>query len=141
MVFATTHEEFTRVSNIDRYITMHRMFAQKVNPELFACFRETKLTIQGNYIGENPPTLAIVGKFKEFLRQLLARLGERSIKSAAVKVVDSLMLVMESLVQDSPSEALRLKHARNKRLEFNIAVVQLRRNRASQLHLDGLKAD
>lgn len=37
-MLALAHNEFTRVGNIDRHITMHRVFAQHVHSKLFSSF-------------------------------------------------------------------------------------------------------
>ena len=65
---------------------------------------------------------------------------KQPMEGAAVKVVDALVLVMECLVQNSTSQALGLEHARDKWLKFDVAMVELPRDRSSQLHLNGLEA-
>lgn len=61
-------------------------------------------------------------------------------QSGAIKVVDALVLMVKSFMQDTALQALRLKHAGHKGLELDITVVQFTGHRAGQLYLDGLEA-
>lgn len=118
---------------------MHRMFAQQVDAKLFASLCEAELTVQGDHIGEYPSILTPVQKLQELLCKFSAGFWEAPVKRTAVEVIDSLVLVMKRLVQDSSAQALCLEHARYKRPEFHIAMIQLAGNGASKLYLNGLK--
>lgn len=48
--------------------------------------------------------------------------------------------MVQCAVEDPSSYALRLKHTGDKRLELDVAVVELGRNRARKLKLVGLEA-
>ena len=50
------------------------------------------------------------------------------------------MLMMQSMIQDTASDRLRLEHACNEGLKLDVSVIKSLRNRPSKLHLVGLKA-
>ena len=118
---------------------MHRMFAQQVDSKFLASLRKAELTVQSDHIGEDPSILTPVEKLQKLLRKFSAGFWETPVKRTAVEVIDSLVLVMKRLVQNSSSQALRLEHARYKRPEFHIAMIQLAGHGATKLYLDGLK--
>lgn len=117
------------------------MFAEQIDAEFFACLSEPKLSVQCQDIGEDASAMPILNKLQELLSQLSTWMSADPMQSAAIEVVDALVLMMKRFMQDAASETLRLKHAGHEWLEFDIAMVQLTRDRASQLDLNSLEAD
>lgn len=139
-MLASTDEELAGPCDIDGYITMHGVFAQKIDPKLLSRFRETQLAVESKDVGKDPSTLIVVHEFKEFLRELYTRRGELSIFSGPIEIVNTRMLVMQRPVEDTPPKALGGEHTSHEGLELDVSMVELSRNRASQLHLNGLEA-
>ena len=64
-VLEPTNEEFTGECNIDVYIAVHGVFAQKVDAELFAGLGKAPHAVKGENVGEDAPTAVVVHQVKK----------------------------------------------------------------------------
>lgn len=78
-VLASTKEKLARECNVDRYVAVHRMFAQEVDSELLPCLREAELPVEGEDIRKDPPTLAVLHKLQELFCEVETRRIELSV--------------------------------------------------------------
>lgn len=66
-MFEAADKELAREGDVDRDVTVHSMFAEKIDAELFARFGEAELAVEGENVGEDAAALVIVDKFEELL--------------------------------------------------------------------------
>lgn len=102
-MLAPPKEEFTRVRNVDGYITVHGVLAQHIDAKFFASLGESELSVQGEHVGEDPPALAIVRKLQKLLGEFTARRLEGPMQGSAIEIVNALVLMMERFMQDTPT--------------------------------------
>lgn len=100
------------------------MFAQQVDAEFFAGFREAPHPVEREDVGEDTAPLVIVHEIEELEGHFFAGGREGAVDGCAVVVVDTRMLVVEGAVENAAAEGFVGEHAGNKRFEFDVAVVE-----------------
>ena len=130
-----TDEELAGEGNVCTDITVHAVFAEHIDAELFARLRESEEAIEADDIGEQARPLIVVGHAEEVKRQVHARLREETVDGGTIIVVDPVMLMMEGMVDDPASQPSLGKGPFDERFKLDVTVIERVRNRATQLNL------
>lgn len=140
VVVLSADEELARVRDVHRHVAVHGMLAQQVDAKLLARFREPPLAVQRDDVREDAAGAVVLHKLEELAGEVVQGRGKLAVLRLAVVVVDAGVLVVQGAVEQPAAETLRIEHALDKGAELDVAVVQLRRDGALELQLDGLEA-
>lgn len=116
------------------------MLAQHVDPELLSGFGEPPLSIEGQDIGKYPSALIVVYEFQELLRKVNGWRIKYTIDRRTIVVIDTMVLVVQRSIEDSTPQTMGSKHARDKRPELDISMVESGWHGPRKLKLNGLEA-
>lgn len=133
-------EKLSGKGNVDADVGVHGMLAQKIDSELFSCLSETEEAIKGEDICEKAAPKVKMHHIEELQRHFLRWRPELAIKCCMVIVVHAYMLMMKCSVEDVTTQARSNEHAMNEGLEFDKAMIETVRNRATKLKLIRFKA-
>lgn len=126
-------------------IGVHSVLTQQINPKFFSGLGESEKAIQGNDKSEDPGSLVMMDQVQELFCYILIRilaflsLWKDAVFCLAIIIVQSFMLMVQSLIQYFPPDTLRREHPRDKWLEVHITMIELVWNRPDELYFIGLK--
>lgn len=126
-------------------IGVHSVLTQQINPKFFSGLGESEKAIQGNDKSEDPGSLVMMDQVQELFCYMLIRilafhsLWKDSIFCLPIIVVQSFMLMVQSLIQDLPPDTLCREHPGDKWLKVHIAMIELVWNWSDELYFIGLE--
>ena len=133
-------EEFAAERDVDAHIAMHCMLTQQIDTEFLARFSEAPLAVESEDVGEDSAAFVVVNEVKEFEGEVFGGRWEGTVFGRAVVVIDTIVLVMQGVVEDATAEGGRGEHAFDEGFEFDVAVIEAGWDGAGELDLVGLKA-
>ena len=134
-VLEAADKELAGPGDVNAHVTMHGVFREEVDAELFAGFGEAPLAVEGEDVGENAATAVEVDEVEEFESHVFGRARKGTVDRGAVEVINAGVLVMEGTVEETTTEGVIRKHSGYEGLEFYVAVVELLGYRSGELEL------